>query len=93
MTGFKPAWILFKNYASGQHWMLIDAVRGEDENTSPNIPNASADFGFTDRIDFLANGFKIRNSSVINNSNENIFYAAFASSPFSGNGGIAGFGK
>lgn len=93
VTGFKPAWILFKNYSSGQHWMLIDAVRGEDENTSPNIPNASADFGFTDRIDFLANGFKIRTSSVINNSNENIFYAAFASSPFSGNGGIAGFGK
>ena len=45
-TGFKPAWILFKNIDNANNWVLHDNKRGafnvNDEQLSPNNANAEA---------------------------------------------------
>ena len=49
---------------------------------APNISNPETDFGVSDRIDFVSNGFKMRIASAINNNNETHIFMAFASHPF-----------
>ena len=90
-TGFKPAWILFKNIDNANNWVLHDNKRGafnvNDEQLSPNNSNAEA----TDsaKMDFLSNGFKIRvDAQGVNNSGHTIIYMAFAEHPFVSSEGV-----
>jgi hypothetical protein len=90
-TGFKPAWILFKNIDNANNWVLHDNKRGafnvNDEQLSPNTANEEA----TDsaKMDFLSNGFKIRvDSQGVNNSGHTIIYMAFAEHPFVSSKGV-----
>jgi len=89
-TGFRPAFLLIKassgTSASGNGWQLSDDVREpyNDENRTILRPNSS-DAEVTDAfpIDFLSNGFKIRNSGTgSNESGTTYIYAAFAENPF-----------
>ena len=87
-TGFKPKWILIKHAsggtASGEHWNLQDVKRS---TYNPSIvmlsPNQSSADNSTNNngIDFLSNGFKIRNNDGrLNNSGATYIYAAFGQS-------------
>ena len=84
--GFRPAWVLVKRTdASGDYWNLMDSRRNpyNDELTRRLYPNSinSDEGGVT--IDFLSNGFKIRDTNANNNgSGMTYVYAAFAENPF-----------
>ena len=83
-TGFRPAYLLFKN-ADGVHaWLIFDNKR-----LGYNIANyyLQADAANAEDsaayIDILSNGFKIRTTAGgLNTSGETMIYAAFAESPF-----------
>ena len=96
-TGFKPAFVLAKNYSnSGYDWRLVDSARNTFNLTDlllmPN--NTSAEFdGSTHAqnigIDFLSNGFKCRSGQGAFNFNGGSYiYMAFAENPFVTSTGI-----
>jgi len=86
-TGFRPAYILIKRSSGVDGWFVMDSKR----NTY-NVANAilqpnnfatesvdTTNYG----VDFLSNGFKIRNASTYYNaSGGTLIYMAFAESPF-----------
>jgi hypothetical protein len=86
-TGFRPEFILIKLTSSGgESWTINDAARNtynvSDSILYPNLSDAEG-VGAGAYIDFLSNGFKIRNNNPRNNSNgSNYIYMAFAESPF-----------
>jgi len=84
-TGFSPAWVMIKRTAGAADWVIHDSSR-TSTNPSDTIlrPNTS-DIDLTAsslNIDFLSNGFKIRNTNGSYNNAELYIFAAFASSPF-----------
>ena len=84
-TGFRVAFLLFKNISTAQNWFIYDTTR-DPENPNkkflrPNLANIEATI--SDGIDLLSNGFKMRQASASHNENESKFlYAAFAENPF-----------
>ena len=86
-TGFRPAFVLFKNASAVYSWMIKDNKRANpynvtDGNLYPDL-NAAEDTGSTAYIDLLSNGFKMRGTSALSNGSGNtIIYAAFAENPF-----------
>ena len=86
-TGFRPAWILIKRTnASGTSWVMHDNKRNPfnevDERIWADLSNA-ATTSSSYNIDFLSNGFKIRNTnSLVSTSGGTYIYMAFAEHPF-----------
>ena len=86
--GFKPAWVMIKRTDSTDSWAIFDSsrdstnpverlLRAESTNIEATMTSlVSNPFG-----DLLSNGFKIRNTSTIDNVGSYIF-AAYAESPF-----------
>ena len=88
-TGFKPAFLLKKGTGSGD-WHISDnkqnSSNAHDNALRPNENNAT-ETGNT--VDFLSNGFKIRNTGGSWNSDGNSYvYAAFAHHPFVSSEGV-----
>ena len=92
-TGFKPSWLLIKSRAAIS-WYIFDNERNQN-NPVINAVNAdvtNAEHNNQSVIDFLSNGFKIRNSnsgsgaSVNSTSHDPYIYCAFAQHPFIGDG-------
>ncbi len=83
-TGFKPAFIMYKNTARAISWLIHDNKRlGYNPDNDEQHPDTSAADGTDDRADILSNGFKIRESSnLMNVSGEQVIYMAFAENPF-----------
>ena len=85
-TGFKPAWVLIK-YASdpsSSGWFIQDNIRSPynavDAHLMANLNNAEST---TLLVDYLSNGFKIRNSYAEDGTNQIVYaYMAFAETPF-----------
>ena len=81
---FRPRWLLIKRTdAANNSWRIYDTARDPYNQTGIELyPNdSSAEYnGFG--IDFLSNGFKLRNSSYPNASGGTFLYCAFAESPF-----------
>tara|TARA_R110000824_G_scaffold158699_1_gene332681 strand:+ start:1422 stop:2498 length:1077 start_codon:yes stop_codon:yes gene_type:complete len=89
-TGFKPAWVMFKN-TSGNNWGIIDNKRDPDNGASARmLPNTSGtdNTGAGVVVDFLSNGFKLRNNDGLENPANEVIYMAFAESPFVTSTGI-----
>jgi len=93
-TGFKPAFVLIKQSSgAGEFWTLSDNKRVANYNVTdarlfPNSSNAESSNG-AGNIDFLSNGFKIRNSDApMNTSSATYIYMAFAENPFVSSKGI-----
>ena len=82
-TGFKPSWVMVKNKASGNHWMMYDnKVIPHNLGDKLNRANTSAaeiDNASGEMYDFLSNGFKARASSNNNTnySGNTYIYMAF----------------
>ena len=94
--GFKPAWVMIKSTTQGStNWEFFD------DNIEPNnvvgdqnffnITNAEADNDH--KMDFVANGFKIRDTSgSVNTSGATFLYWAIAKHPFGGDGSLSVIG-
>jgi len=91
-TGFKPAYVLFKADNTAYHH-IADKTR---QPFNPNfkvlyasLANAEANNSSAD-LDFLSNGFKIRqgNNLNLNYSDVTTYYMAFAEHPFAGTSNI-----
>jgi hypothetical protein len=92
-TGFKPAFVLFKNSSNaGENWIMYDNKRDpHNEATLELFPNDnSAEYtGNAFDIDMLSNGFKHRGSNTgSNGSGRTYIYMAFAENPFTTSTGI-----
>jgi len=91
-SGFKPAWIMFKNISqAGYGWSVFDVARdtiGNPSSTALAVNNSTSNSSVASyKHDVLANGFKIRgNSGETNYSGNRIIYLAFAENPFGGSG-------
>jgi hypothetical protein len=84
-TGFKPAFILYKNStAGGDSWQMFDNKRlGYNVKNRQLQPNSSGAEQTSDNIDILSNGFKQRQTaSGGNQSSATYIYMAFAENPF-----------
>jgi len=91
--GFAPAWILVKSSGTGgtnYDWRIYDNKRNTynpvDNHLEANQSLAEDGDSRINPIDFLSNGFKIRQSYAEVGSNTTYIFAAFASSPFGGSG-------
>jgi len=91
-TGFKPAWLMIKrtDSSTNANWYIVDNARNTFNvlNLELYANESNAD---TTRIaiDFLSNGFKIRNSaSGYNADGSTYIYMAFAESPFVSSKGV-----
>ena len=91
-TGFKPAFVLQKNYTnnSSNDWTLADNKRPEyNEINKRMVPNNNDAEAQNNEIDFLSNGFKIRREQSNTNSDGNTyFYMAFAEAPLVGTNNV-----
>jgi len=92
-TGFKPAFIIIKRSDGGggtAQWLLMDNKRAGYNQFNyrlyPNLDNAEIT---TDYIDFLSNGFKIREGeNDFGASGGSYIYMAFAEAPLVGTNGV-----
>jgi len=89
-TGFQPAWVMLKSIDSTGNWFIMDSTRS-DINVSNEIIfadlNAAEDT--SNAIDFLSNGFKLRNSGSGGLNYQNTYlYMAFAEHPFVSSKGV-----
>ena len=89
-TGFKPAFVVYKNASAVYHWGVFDNKRSpfnvKDDLLFPNLSNAES-AGDGRKIDMLSNGFKVRvtsDTNDINGSGNTIVYWAFAENPLVG---------
>jgi hypothetical protein len=85
--GFKPAFLLLKIASpAGQErdWHIYDSARSSTNPVGLNLrPSSNAAEVDEPGIDFLSNGFKIRQNYVFSNYNGGTYiFAAFAESPF-----------
>ena len=95
--GFRPAYVMIKNAsASGDNWYVADNKRDVDGNPITEIlnPNRNAAEYTTgsNKIDFLSNGIKCRDSASgdTNINGEVYIYIAFAQTPVKYANGFTG---
>ena len=89
-TGFKPAFVMQKEYSQGSTvWFMWDNQRdtinvaNRTVEANSNAAEGSTASGATNWIDILSNGYKIRNTgSHLNASGRQYIYMAFAQNPF-----------
>ncbi len=91
-TGFKPAFVLLKNANGTYNWNMQDNKRDTfnpvNKHIAPNGSSAEATSS-SYNVDFLSNGFKLRNSlAVWNGSGNTMIYMAFAENPLVGTNNI-----
>ncbi len=90
-TGFKPKYVMIKNNAAGYDWYTHDSTR---DPINPAVNAQAVDTPTAQissyPIDFLANGFKIRNVNGNWNANTSstYSYAAFADVPLQQSGQV-----
>ena len=83
--GFRPRWVMIKRYGDGtNNWEVRDTSRDlyntVDDRLFPNT--SAAEDANNEGVDFLSNGFKIRNAGTGSNaSGASYIYAAFAENP------------
>jgi len=92
-TGFKPAFLIRKRTDSAVAWYLHDNKRDGYNVTqkwlSPNDSDAESTTQVELRVDFLSNGFKMRDpNGAANASGGSYIYMAFAENPLVGTNNI-----
>ena len=86
-TGFRPAFVIIKRTDSAAGWVLYDDKRDTYNQMQyvlwPNLNNAEYTSNLL-HVDFLSNGFKVRNATYgeTNASGGSYIYIAFAEQPF-----------
>jgi len=89
-TGFKPAFIIIKNFEQNDSWRTYDNKRlGYNVDNNALFPNATDTEATSDDLDILSNGFKVRaTTGGLNNSNASYIYMAFAEVPLVGSNNV-----
>ena len=86
-TGFKPAFLLYKNVTdNNKPWYLVDNTRDinnpGEHYVFANLTDAEND-NHANKIDFLTNGYKSRSTgTTVNADGKEYIYMAFAENPF-----------
>jgi hypothetical protein len=91
-TGFAVAWLLTKRSNATASWEIHDLRRpGYNPQDERLLADSNTNEVSGNNVDFLSNGFKIRNtfSGMNNTSGDTYVYLAFAENPFQANGGLA----
>jgi hypothetical protein len=93
-TGFKPAFIMIKSYNTAvRNWTIQDNKRSSSGGSNPNDKWLYANSSEAEAnqasnpMDFLSNGFKLRNTGSYQNQNAYI-YMAFAEAPLVGSNNV-----
>ena len=86
-TGFSPAFVILKRTNSSNHWIMFDNKRDPHNEALgvlyPSQGAAEDRSNGTNDIDFLSNGFKIReDNGECNGSGDSYIFMAFAQQPF-----------
>jgi hypothetical protein len=89
-TGFRPKYVLIKSSSNAPtEWLVWDSARNQYNSTNSFLyPNLFLDefTGSAADLDFLSNGFKMRNTNTgtasSNQSGYTYIYMAFAENPF-----------
>jgi hypothetical protein len=83
-TGMRPAYLMIKRSSAIEGWYIYDVARGTYNVIGPYLlTESSAAEASGTIVDFLSNGFKIRESGNGNNASGSTYiYMAFASNPF-----------
>ena len=87
--GFKPAFLMWKRSDTASDWFIVDNKRDTynetDVGLNPNLSAAESIGNGNNGVDFLSNGFKVRQSnSSINAAGGTYIYIAFAEQPIVG---------
>ena len=83
-TGFRPAFLLIKS-KSNHNWLIQDTTRSPFNPANLDLyPDRTVSENVRNKIDFLCNGFRLRESFAESGSNHTYIYAAFAENPFGG---------
>ena len=82
--GFRPRFVLFKGISDVHSWYMYDSERDTDNVVGAGqYPDLNLAEGSSSVLDFLSNGWKVRNSGTyINGSAEVYVGIAFAEHPF-----------
>lgn len=84
--GFRPRFIMIKSTSAGTDWVMMDSARNTynlaDTSLYADSTSSESTIGTVNDIDFLSNGFKLRNNTGFVNASQTYVYAAFAESPF-----------
>ena len=87
-TGFRPAFILFKNASTTTNWEIYDTTRPYGVSNPAlrplyaNLNNVEETHATLPALDILSNGFKPRSTwDEFNKSGNTILYMAFAEQP------------
>ena len=90
-TGFKPAWVMIRRTDAVENWIMLDNKREPFNVVTKRLyadTNGAESTNGT-RMDFVSNGFKLRQSvGDINTSDGTYIYMAFAESPFVSSEGV-----
>ena len=81
--GFKPALVIFKSTSASENWQMKNSAQlgYNDQNHSLFVNNDNTEYT-TSQMDFLSNGFKLRNGGGgSNGSDETLIYMAWAEKP------------
>ncbi len=94
-TGFKPSFVMNKKTDGTMDWHIWDNKRNSfnviDKLLYPNLNNAEDTLT---SLDFVSNGFKIRdNRNFLNTNGSPYIYMAFAENPFVTSTGVAGLAR
>jgi hypothetical protein len=85
-TGFRPRMIFLKRTDSSGSWHVFDTARNIDNPVDTYLlwnSSAADDTASSNSIDFLSNGFKIRNSAAgLNASGGDYIFGAWGDIPF-----------
>jgi hypothetical protein len=86
--GLKPAMVIIKNITTNSNWIIRDSARSTYNPVSPSLyPNLGNAEINNFPMDFLSNGFKIRDDNgVFNTSGDDYIFMCFAENPFGGSG-------
>ena len=93
-TGFKPAWVMWKNDAAGAHWHFSDHKRsrynGEHGVLKANANNTEYTGDAAESIHMYSNGWQATGSTNNNTnySGNTYIYVAFAENPMVNSSGI-----
>jgi hypothetical protein len=85
--GFRPRFVMIKNSSATSNWVICDSSRDTynvvNNELQPNTSNSESGIGGSNVMDFLSNGFKMKdNGTALNGSGNTLIYAAFAENPF-----------
>ena len=92
--GFQPAFVMLKSSSIAVPWLMFDNKRdianGDMDYllASSNAAESNAGLGNSAPIDFLSNGFKLRNADAYASGANTYIYMAFAENPFVTSTGI-----